>query len=92
MLYLSSSTLRYPLFVKPARIDGSIGIDQGSVVKDHTLAGAHLAREGASDGAGGGAFEFVIVHRRQRVDFLALCQPGKRLGPDDSHAATARPP
>ena len=26
-----------------------------------------VAREGASDGAGGGAFEFVIVHRRQRA-------------------------
>ncbi len=40
---LSSSTLRYPLFVKPARIDGSIGIDQGSVVKDHTALLARVA-------------------------------------------------
>jgi D-alanine-D-alanine ligase len=31
----SLMTLDYPLFVKPARVDGSIGIDQGSVVGSH---------------------------------------------------------
>lgn len=32
-----------PLFVKPARVDGSIGIDQGSVVADHAALAARVA-------------------------------------------------
>lgn len=31
---LDAAGLHWPLFVKPARVDGSIGIDQGSVVHD----------------------------------------------------------
>jgi D-alanine-D-alanine ligase len=34
--------LEFPLFVKPARVDGSIGIDQGSVVADYTALAARV--------------------------------------------------
>lgn len=39
---LDAAGLCWPLFVKPARVDGSIGIDQGSVVRDLDALGARV--------------------------------------------------
>ncbi len=36
-------TLDFPLFVKPARVDGSIGVDQNSIVRDAEALRARLA-------------------------------------------------
>jgi D-alanine-D-alanine ligase len=37
------STLRYPVFVKPARVDGSIGIDRDSICHDEAALCARIA-------------------------------------------------